>query len=479
MSIDTVVLDKPKRSVMKNVYGHSSTYPCEYCESPACPYRNQEAVEAIKKKYESQRNQMNAQIDSLRNQPGSSAAIVRNEESIAALQNALIQLEREEKSELKKHRTQLTWPASTMNGRPRTVTSIRRIVNDIEESELPLDKHYVKGIKGRSVLMDQPNFDMITDSPCEYMHSVCLGAVKRLVELSFKVGENRSRITTRKLSCPTLYNNLIKDVRVPREFSRRCRKLDLSVFKAQDFRNLLLFFFPIVLSCIPQKNKKEIQLWLCLVYIIRACILPQQEYEKVSQHTLFELCELFYNLFEELFGPQNCTYSIQVVSSHILKIRGHVPLTERSAFMFESYYSEMKNLFQPGTQAPLKQILKNTIMKRSVEYHACAKSVHYTTEKNNLENNHGVYTLDNDNNHLLHNIVEVNNETGSFTCVRQGKFKYCNDLLPNSNWSHVGVYKLGPTGCETYTVAKKDVCGKVLTVNNMLITCPINVLLEN
>lgn len=464
MKLDTGIFDKPKRSTIKNVKGHAATFPCEYCESPAVCYVDHGKVNEINAKYADQRKIISAQIESLQNMDGANAE--QSGRTIALLQSTLFKLKSEEEKELKKvKRTILTWPASTMNGRPRTITSIRRIVNEIEQSEAPLDNEYLKGIKGRSVLLDQQDFDIILDVPCEYMHLVCLGVVKRLVELTFKVGENRTRITDRKLSDPELYNSEISKVRGTREFSRRSR-------------NLLIFYFPIVIDCcITGEYKKECQVWLCLAYVVRACVLPNQEYEKVLQRTLFQACELFYNLFEELFGAPNCTYSIHVFGSHILKVRGNLPLTERSAFMFESYFGEIKNLFQPGTNAPLKQILTNTILKRSTEYHKCTKSIYFSPEKKNLENNHSIYTLDENCNHNLFNIVKDNGDD-TFTCNRQGKFEYKNNLTPNWNWNHVGVFRLGPVGDDLYTIKKSDICGKVVHVRNMLITCPINALLE-
>ena len=474
VTIDSGICDNPKHSVIKNVKCHSATHPCEYCEEPAVIYTNVNLIREIKEKYITQRNSMKTQIKSLKDLPGS--ATQERDNNIRRLENALIKLENEEKAELKKSgKKQLVWPASTMNGRPRTITCIRRIVNDIEASEVDLDPNYVKGIKGRSVFLDQPDFDYILDFPCEHMHSVCLGVVKRMVELTYSVGENRPRITTRKRSDPQLYNKMIILVKVPREFPRRCRNLDFSVFKALEFRNLILFFFPIVIESIEPKFVKERQLWLNLTYVIRACIFPQTEFEKVNKKTIFDACELFYNLYEEVFGPKNCTYSVHVVGSHILKIRGNAPLSERPAFMFESYFAEFKNLFRPGTPSPLKQILKNTILKRTVEHHVCEKTVYYGTEGKNSENNHSIYTVENGK-FRLYNIIEVDGNI--YTCQSQGKFQYTNDLTPNYNWSDVGVFKLGPIGNDLFQIKKEDICGKVLLVNNLLILCPINVLQE-
>ena len=153
--------------------------------------------------------------------------------------------ENREKEIRKAGRKQLTWPASTMEGELRTIDNILAITNEIEENPqiLKTSPDFCKGIKGRSLLLNQPFFNLIKDSPSEYMHIVCLGIVKRMVELCFKVGETRTRNTKRPLSDPKLFNELIKAIQVVREFSRRCRNLDFGVMKAAEFRNLLIFFF--------------------------------------------------------------------------------------------------------------------------------------------------------------------------------------------------------------------------------------------
>ena len=70
----------------------------------------------------------------------------------------------------------------------------------------------------------------------------------------------------------------------------------------------------------------------------------------------------------------------------------------------------------------------------------------------------------------------VNDE--QFLCKRQGKFKLNHELTPNLNWSNVGVFKLGPLMETLEVILKKDIAGKVIKVNNYLITCPFNVLFE-
>ena len=411
-------------------------------------------------------------------------------EEIQNLKHLLSQLQSAKKDELKKNsKSKLTWPCSTMNGKLRTIEGIRAIVEEIENDPdiVSRDPDFCKGVKGRSLLLDYPHFHMIIDVPCEYMHIVCLGVVKRLVCLTFKVGENRPRETKRKLSCPTLFNEMIKNIQLTREFSRRCRNLDFGVMKAAEFRNIILFFFPIVLDCIEDEFKSEKKMWLHLVFMIRSCTIPNNEFRNVNENDVNSACAKFYKISKKLFGPQNCSYSIHVVSSHLLLMRGNRPFTYKSAFKFENFFAEMKNLFHAGSVSPLKQILQNCYVKRMLEYHVCDKPSFYSPVKKpkpgtkfnpGKENNSLVYIYNENETYTMYSINEIINEE-TFTCNVQGKFKLKSHLTPEYDWSTVGVFKLGPKSEEKVTINKRDICGKVLKVNNYLITCPHNVLHEN
>ena len=318
------------------------------------------------------------------------------------------------------------------------------------------------------------------------MHLVCLGVVKRAVELTFKVGDNRDRITKRKLSPPQLYNELIKAVQVVREFSRRCRNLDFGVMKAGDFRNLILFFWPIVLECIEKKFVKERKMWIHLVYMIRACIIPNQEFRPVKAEDVKSACKKFYKLYEQLFGPTNCTYSVHVTGAHLLDVRGNRPLTFKSAFKFEIFFSEMRHMYQPGTCSTLKQILRNCYVKRLLEHHTCEKTIFYKPEKKPVEgkinhptkeNNSLVYIFNENETITMYKINEIVNDQ-EFRCNIQGKFALTMEIAPEYNWSQVGVFKIGPISEEQYVINRNEISGKVLKVLGYLITCPNNVLHE-
>ena len=105
--------------------------------------------------------------------------------------------------------THLIWRAAVRNGPPRTVDSIRNILQNFDD----LTEEQRKGILGPSPLMDYPGFNFILGIPCDYMHAICLGVTKRLIELTFSSSSPaRKRVTKRKLSSPEQYNSLIAQV---------------------------------------------------------------------------------------------------------------------------------------------------------------------------------------------------------------------------------------------------------------------------
>lgn len=414
--IHCAVFDNPKRSDVRCALSHGASYACEYCEAKA-----QYISENGKKGH-------------------------------------------------------LAWPFSTSNGAPRTLENIVEITEKLANGE-NLSRDEAKGFWGTSILLHQENFHFIVDIPAEYMHSSCIGVVKRLIELTFNVGESRKRNTKRKLSDAASYNVLILVILVPREFSRRLRNLDLGVMKAQEFRNIILFFFTLVVECIPDEFKQEKKNWLQLAFIMRACVLTNKEFNLMPHNVIRNLGISFYKNYESVYGQKNCTYSTHLVGSHIVDIRGDEPLTSRSAFKYENFYSELRNLFQPGTISPSKQILQNCYLKRQLENHNCEKSIFYDVQKNGREDNSLVYYIDEQNEYRFFKIIKVNTN-GTVTCYPQGRHIFKCDIVKDLKWEQVGVFEVGPYLEEEIILPTSKLEGKIIKVNNLFITCPNNVLRE-
>ena len=456
--IEMYVADNLKRATGKDCLCHSSLYPCEYCFSRGVRHEVPSTNLKAKKQFKRIRQQLTS---------------VSNEQGKNAFSKIEQQINEAEKQLSNKKRSRIVWPASTSNGEPRTTEKIIRIVEKIEDNGGRIPPEEAKGVCGRSPLLSIPNFDMVRDSPTEYLHSVCLGVSKKLVELTFQVGETRQINMKRKPCNPAKYNERMSKIKVPKQSSRRVRELDFAVLKGQEFRNITIFFFPVIVECV--ENKPERVLWLKLAFIIRACVLPTNEFKNHLIEKITKLSDEFYVLYERLYGPQNCTYNTHVVLSHLIEMRAHGPLTYSSAFGFESFYGEIRNSFKTGTQSPLIQIFKKILFKRALSHHCCEATINYSAKETALQNDTLIYVYKDDK-HLMYKIHEV--KENSLMCYRQGKYKHAFSDVSNIEWSDVGVYKKGPISDESVEIMKKNVAGKLLLVENLLITCPNNVLRE-
>ena len=471
--------DNPKRSFVREALNHASYYACEYCDSKAIQFKDVEENRLEETRYKEQTRDIQQKIDLLLNTPGTSASKSLDDQKIVLLTNIKNDLEKEYKKKLR--HSHLVWPSSTNNGRLRTIDEMKDIVHQIDMRDNgdrgPLGLDESKGFTGHSLLLDMDEFDFTKGISCEYMHCVCLGAVKRLLILTFNLGEKRIRCTTRRLSNPAKYNDFMKGIKVPKEFSRRARNLDISVLKAQEMRNITLFFFPVIVECI-EKNAKERKLWLLLAFIVRACCLPNNEFENVLIDAISNCARQFYTLYEQLFSTKNCTYNTHVFASHILDIRTRGPLTLTSAFSFEAFYAELRHSFTPGTISPLKQMLQNVMMRRSLNHHCCISSIHLSPKDTQLECNSLIYTFDNDRYTLyLIESIDVHNDD-NLNCYRLGRYPVNFQDAPLLNWESVGVFRIGGISEDCTTIQRSAVKGKVLKVLNFYITCPSNVLRE-
>ena len=463
--IDAFIGDNPKRSIARNSKTHSSYYPCEYCEAKGQLLNNEDS--ALRDKKIALQKQKESLLDRLYN-----ARALNDEEETQSL-NIILKTVEDSLKSMNRKNNNIVWPSSSMNGKKRTSESVVQISDRIEEGEnLSLDES--KGIVGRSLFLDIPYFNIVEGFNVEYLHGVCLGVVKRTVALTFNVGENRQRNTTRKLSTAESFNILICKVKVTRDFSRRARALDFSVMKGQEFRNIILVFFPLVIKCIPEEAGER-RLWLVLAYMVRASILPNDEYENIDRNVVAECGREFYVLFEELFGSRNCTYYLHSVCSHINTMRVHGPLTMTSAFGFESFYGEMRHSFAPGTVSPLKQIFEKILLKRAIAPHSCRPNIYYSPKDSAMESNSLVYTF-NDNEYNFFKIVDMDED--SLHCNKIEKAVASFPETPTLAWTSVGVFKAGEITDEAVTLNKSNVSGKFLEIDDLFITCPINVLEE-
>lgn len=467
--ISALIGDNPKRAFFRNSFQHSGKHGCEYCFESGIPFKQTIEVDCATfvKNIRKQIENIGEQIKELDD--------IADKVQIDSLQSVLKDLNEAERIGKKQRvSTHIVWPSNTMNGEARTKEKILEIVEKIESGE-DLSPNERKGIKGRSLLLNLDYFDYVLSIPTEYMHLLSFGIVKRLLELTFAVGETRSRNTKRPLTPPSMFDELMKKTKMFKECSRRARKLDLAVMKAQELRNVLIFHFPFITQCL-KGHDKEIKVWEMLAFMARACVLPENEFECVNINQIKYCQKNMYIMYQQLYGVKNCTYSVHVFISHLLKIRSQGPLTETSAYRFESFYAELRKSFQPGTVSVLKQMMQSVMLKRILSKHVCCEKIYLRVKDTALECNSLIYVYES-NEHVIYKIQTIDDDD-NLICNQLGNLQIDFQNTTNLNWSSVGVYRRGGLSSIDIIVSRNSVAGKVVQVGKYLITCPANILTE-
>jgi hypothetical protein len=186
----------------------------------------------------------------------------------------------------------------------------------------------VYGVKGRSILHNLPEFDIINNNPVDYMHCVLLGVVRTLISLWFDsknhkepwyIGRSISEAESRFLGIKP------PDVvtRVPKSFRGRG-------WKATECRTFLLYYLPLLHGILPDKYLVHALLLSKAMRLLLADEISQADIEIAEN-----LLGLYWRLTEEYYGLKHCKINVHLLGhlSHYVKLFG--PLWTHSAFAFE------------------------------------------------------------------------------------------------------------------------------------------------
>ena len=221
-------------------------------------------------------------------------------------------------------------------------------------------------------------FDMIKGFPLDYMHLVCLGFCKRMLNL-WRSGPISGKVRLSAVDLRRLSDGLDK-IRpyLPFEFQRKCRSLDdFERWKATEFRQFLLYLGPVVLRGILDEKKYENFLNFSICFYISCHPLRASMYAEFVGKMLLELM----NQFASLYGENELVYNMHCLS-HIwedVKLRGH--LDQYSAFPFESYMGKLRRMVRSSTM-PASQIVRR--IKERQEAGCSDVSLHFDDTLNGI-----------------------------------------------------------------------------------------------
>lgn len=207
---------------------------------------------------------------------------------------------------------------------------------------------------GFSPLIELP-LDITTTVVLDYMHCVCQGVMKRLLEFWVR-GKKPMRIIEEKKNIISLSLLNIRKF-VPSEFARLPRSLDdLEYWKATEFREFLLYTGVIVLKSNLKKDMYDH--FLLLFASIR--ILCSNDLCQKHNNLALKLLKTFVQNYSSIYGPQFINYNVHSLIHLPFFANLHGSLDNFSAFKYENYLQYLKKSMK-CCKYPLSEI-KNKII---------------------------------------------------------------------------------------------------------------------
>lgn len=183
------------------------------------------------------------------------------------------------------------------------------------------------------------DIDIIGQFPLDYLHTVCLGVVKKLVGM-WLGGDLRARLMSTDLQ--QISERLIAFAQTqPSEFQRKCRSLkEFSNFKGSELRNLIVYSLPVATYSILPNDKYQNMLTLHVAMLILIDPTLAKTHADVAQ----ELLEHFVKSFSMIYGAHHVVYNVHSLLHIVDDVKRFGCLDNYSAFPFESYMSKIKRM---------------------------------------------------------------------------------------------------------------------------------------
>lgn len=215
---------------------------------------------------------------------------------------------------------------------------------------------------GESPLLDLP-IDLVTCFPAEYMHSVCLGVMRKLLN-TWISGHLSVRLCSRLIN--DISDRLIHCARfIPVEFNRKPRSLrDIARFKATEYRMFLLYLGPVVLkNILPKSLYENFLLFHCSITIL----CSYKYLSDIGVDLAHELLIMFIKHSKAIYGLEFLVYNVHMLCHISEDTRAFGALDDFSAFPFENYLGALKNLVRSPNK-PLQQIFKRLLEMESSQF---------------------------------------------------------------------------------------------------------------
>ena len=368
------------------------------------------------------------------------------------------------------------------NARKKTHAQVVDIMEKLDSGERRANQAGNLGYLERSSLIDIEGFDICRDLVIDYMHHSILGISRKIFQLTFKSkvpGLKTYMIKRARLDLDPLRER-IRFIQTPVEFNRANTENDYTQLKAEQWRNHAVLYCPLIIKYIRTKDQELADLWVAFFVTLRTYCMDDYYLAKVNAAMdVPQINEVFSELWPQVFGRFHMSYNFHMFAAHMKDIRSVGMFTDLSNFPSEGMYSLMKLGYRAGTRSIGAQAIKRVHLRWHLD-HTCHKIIKFRERVNmNLQcANSFVYTKDYDF-YVIKDTYGNNSDR-----LRVHPVKVVPYFMRFQN-RHIDLSSLGVftfegiiTDSELH-VKLADVEGKVIQMENVIVTCPKFFLLES
>lgn len=211
------------------------------------------------------------------------------------------------------------------------------------------EEHHVSPVISCIVLI--PDINVTTFFSLDYMHLVCLGLMKKLINLWMNNGPTNVRLSSLKIKQLSSSLNKIKNC-ITNDFVRKPRGIEeYPRFKATELRQLLLYTGPVAFKNIL--SEECYQHFMTLSISMR--ILLSTDHSAFISYAA-KLLDYFVKIFQQIYGSHYVSHNVHSLLHVVDDYVKYGPLDNCSCFPFENYMKVLKKMIRKH-EKPLEQII--------------------------------------------------------------------------------------------------------------------------
>ena len=204
---------------------------------------------------------------------------------------------------------------------------------------------HINGIKGPSVVMFCPEFDVVKGTAIDYMHLVCLGIVRLLLNLWFNVSNSLKHFSMYQYV--NVVDSRLTNFKPPHYITRQPRSISehLKFWKAAELRAWLFYYsIPCISDLLHPTYLYHYCAFVEAIYLLCQSSISEHDLEKSQK-----LLQYFVLMMPSLYDQRYVTLNAHSLLHLPQTVKDLSPLWSNSCFSFEGANGELLKMFH-GTQ---------------------------------------------------------------------------------------------------------------------------------